>query len=56
MGPKSTYLGPEIPKEDFVWQDPISAENSSTITTADLNNLKSKIEASGLSTGELVST
>nr|WP_231970363.1 catalase/peroxidase HPI [Tenacibaculum jejuense] len=56
MGPKSTYLGPEIPKEDFVWQDPISAENSSTITTADLNNLKSKIEASGLTTGELVST
>ncbi|WP_442267280.1 catalase/peroxidase HPI [Tenacibaculum sp. ZS6-P6] len=56
MGPKSTYLGPEIPKEDFVWQDPISTENSSTITTADLNNLKSKIEASGLTTGELVST
>ena len=56
MGPKSTYLGPEIPKEDFVWQDPISAEKSSTITTADLNSLKSKIEASGLTTGELVST
>ncbi|WP_373456498.1 catalase/peroxidase HPI [uncultured Tenacibaculum sp.] len=56
MGPKSTYLGPEIPKEDFVWQDPISAENSSTITTADINNLKSKIEASDLTTGELVST
>ncbi len=56
MGPKSTYLGPEIPKDDFIWQDPISSSNASKITNADVNNLKSKILLSGLTTGELVST
>ena len=56
MGPKSTYLGPEIPKDDFIWQDPISSSNASKITTTDVNNLKSKILSSGLTTGELVST
>jgi catalase-peroxidase len=56
MGPKSTYLGPEIPKDDFIWQDPIPLSNASKITTADVNDLKSKILSSGLTTGELVST
>jgi len=56
MGPKSTYLGPEIPEEDFIWQDPIPAADYDMISASDVKALKGKILKSGLSTQELVST
>lgn len=56
MGPKSLYLGPEVPKEDFVWQDPIPVAKYTKIDATDINNLKSEILKSGLSVSELVST
>lgn len=56
MGPKSTYLGPEFPKDDFIWQDTIPAVNYELVTDADVKNLKNAILNSGLSTGELVKT
>ncbi len=56
MGPKSRYLGPEVPKEDLIWQDPIPAVNYKLIGTKDIASLKSKILASGLSVSELVAT
>jgi len=52
MGPKARYVGPDVPQEDLIWQDPIPAGP----TNYDIGAIKSKIEASGLSTGELVST
>jgi catalase-peroxidase len=54
MGPKSLYLGPEVPAEELIWQDPIPAGN--VIDAADIAALKSKILASGLSVSELVAT
>jgi len=54
MGPKSLYLGPEVPKEDLIWQDPIPAGNK--LADADVAALKSSILASGLSVSELVAT
>jgi catalase-peroxidase len=56
MGPKSRYLGPEVPKEDLIWQDPIPAVNHKLINKQDIAVLKKKILASGLSVSELVST
>ncbi len=56
MGPKSRYLGPEAPKEDLIWQDPIPAVNHKLIDEKDVAALKSKVLASGLSVSELVST
>ncbi|MDG1747686.1 MAG: catalase/peroxidase HPI [Bacteroidia bacterium] len=56
MGPSSTYLGPEVPKEDFIWQDPIPAVDHVLVDQADIDQLKSEILSSGLSTEELVST
>jgi catalase-peroxidase len=56
MGPKSTYLGPEIPKEDLIWQDPIPALNHTLVDEKDIESLKSQILGSGLSISELVST
>jgi catalase-peroxidase len=56
MGPRSTYLGPEIPKEDLIWQDPIPALNHTLVTVADIEQLTTSIMNSGLTTGELVST
>jgi len=56
MGPKSRYLGPEVPEEDLIWQDPIPAVNHKLIDKNDIVELKSKILASGLSISELVST
>ncbi len=53
MGPKCLYLGSEVPKEDLIWQDPIPA--GSPLTDSDSTALKSKILASGLTVGELVS-
>ena len=54
MGPPSTYLGPEVPKEVYVWQDPVPALNHAVIDAKDIKGLKSEIEKSGLSTQELV--
>jgi len=54
MGPKARYLGPEVPKEDLIWQDPLPAASHKP-TAADITDLKAKIAASGLSVGELVS-
>ena len=56
MGPKSLYLGPEVPKEELVWQDPISAVNHPLIDTKDINILKSQLSKSGLSISEMVET
>lgn len=56
MGPKSTYLGPEIPKQDFLWQDPIPALDHELINDEDISVLKKRILNSGLSIGELVET
>ena len=56
MGPKSTYLGPEIPKEDFIWQDPIPANSSEKINSSDISELKELIQASDLSNSSLIST
>ena len=56
MGPKSRYLGPEVPKEDLIWQDPIPAVDHQLIDAQDIAALKSQILASGLTVSELVST
>ena len=56
MGPNSTYLGPEAPKEDFIWQDPVPRLNHQLISEKDISMLKKKISGSGLSVSELVST
>ncbi|MGE0587162.1 MAG: catalase/peroxidase HPI [Cyclobacteriaceae bacterium] len=56
MGPRARYLGPEVPKEDLIWQDPIPAVTHKVIDDKDIAALKSKIIASGLSVSELVST
>jgi catalase-peroxidase len=56
MGPKSRYLGPEVPQEDLIWQDPIPAVDHELIDAKDVTDLKAKILASGLSIPELVST
>ena len=54
MGPKARYLGPEVPKEDLIWQDPLPAATHHP-SAADIADIKAKIAASGLSVGELVS-
>ncbi len=56
MGPKALYLGPEVPAEDLIWQDPIPAVNHALIDAKDIADLKAKVLASGLSVAELVST
>jgi catalase-peroxidase len=56
MGPRSRYLGPEVPAEELIWQDPIPAVNHQLIDAQDIASLKGKILASGLSVSELVST
>lgn len=56
MGPKSRYLGPEVPKEDLIWQDPIPKVDHKLIDEDDIADLKKKILASVLSISELVST
>ncbi|MDG2992218.1 catalase/peroxidase HPI [Candidatus Synechococcus calcipolaris G9] len=56
MGPRSRYLGPEVPLEDFIWQDPIPAVTHDLIGEQDIAALKAKILASGLSVSQLVST
>jgi catalase-peroxidase len=56
MGPRPRYLGPEVPSEELIWQDPIPKVNHPLIDEADVAALKSKILASGLSVSELVTT
>jgi catalase-peroxidase len=55
MGPKARYLGPEVPKEDLLWQDPLPAPTHKP-TAADIADMKAKIAASGISVSELVTT
>jgi catalase-peroxidase len=56
MGPKARYLGPEVPKEDLIWQDPIPAADYKTIGPKDIAELKRTILTSGLSISQLVTT
>lgn len=56
MGPRSRYLGPEVPAEELIWQDPVPAVNHPLIDEKDAENLKSKVLTSGLTVAELVST
>lgn len=56
MGPRSRYLGPEVPAEELTWQDPIPAVNHKLIDEQDISSLKGKILSSGLSVSELVSS
>lgn len=56
MGPRARYLGPEVPKEELIWQDPIPAVAHKLIDDKDIAALKSKILASGLSVSELITT
>jgi len=56
MGPRSRYLGPEVPAEELIWQDPVPAVDHELVDAADVAALKSRILASGLSISELVST
>jgi len=56
MGPKARYLGPEVPGEDLIWQDPVPAVDHPLIDAKDTDELKRKILASGLSVADLVST
>jgi catalase-peroxidase len=56
MGPRSRYLGPEVPAEELIWQDPVPAVDHDLINEKDIADLKGKIRASGLSVSHLVST
>jgi len=56
MGPRARYLGPEVPAEELIWQDPVPAVNHPLIDDNDIAELKSKLLASGLSIGQLAST
>ncbi|MDC8786591.1 catalase/peroxidase HPI [Roseateles koreensis] len=56
MGPRSRYLGPEVPTEELIWQDPIPALNHALVDAQDITGLKAKIVASGLSVSQLVGT
>jgi len=55
MGPRARYLGPEVPAEELIWQDPIPAVNHKLVDAQDIAALKAKVLASGLSVSELVS-
>ena len=56
MGPKSRYLGPEVPAEDLIWQDPVPAVDHTLVGDAEIASIKERLVASGLTVGELVST
>ncbi|OEC54646.1 MULTISPECIES: catalase/peroxidase HPI [Pseudomonas] len=56
MGPRARYLGPEVPAEELIWQDPIPAVDHPLVDAQDIAQLKARIQASGLSVSELVST
>jgi catalase-peroxidase len=56
MGPRALYLGPEVPKEELVWQDPIPALNHTVIDAKDITALKAELVKSGLTISELIET
>ena len=56
MGPKSTYLGPEIPKEEFIWQDPIPTRNHDLVSEKNIVKLKNSIQNSKLTNRDMVTT
>jgi len=56
MGPISRYLGPEVPQEELLWQDPIPAVDHALVSESDIETLKGKLLSSGLSASELIST
>jgi catalase-peroxidase len=56
MGPRARYLGPEVPAEELIWQDPIPAVNHTLIDEKDIASLKAKVLSSGLTVSQLVST
>jgi len=56
LGPSTTYLGPEVPKENYIWQDPIPVVNHPLVNEKDIEKLKSSIASSGLSVSEMVTT
>ena len=56
MGPKDRYVGPEVPAETFIWQDPVPAVDHPLVDAADITALKEKVLASGLTVSELVAT
>lgn len=56
MGPRARYLGPDVPAEELIWQDPVPAVDHALIDARDITDLKARILASGLSTSELVAT
>ena len=56
MGPKSRYLGPEVPAEDLIWQDPVPPVDHPLIDAGDVAALKARVRACGLTVGELVAT
>jgi len=56
MGPRARYLGPDVPQEELIWQDPIPAVDHALINESDITALKEKVLAAGLSVSELVST
>ena len=56
MGPKSRYVGPEVPAEDLIWQDPLPARTHALIDAQDVATLKAQVMASGLTVSELVAT
>jgi catalase-peroxidase len=56
MGPKARYLGPEVPAEELIWQDPVPAVDHGLVDTADVSQLKAMIATSGLTVGEMVGT
>ena len=56
MGPRVRYLGPEVPQEELIWQDPIPAVNHALVDANDITSLKAKLQASGLTVSQLVST
>jgi len=56
MGPRTRYLGPEVPKEDLIWQDPIPPIDHELVDDKDIAHLKEKVLSSGLSVSEIVST
>jgi len=56
MGPKVRYLGPLVPKEDLIWQDPVPAADHELVNDADIADLKAKVLASGLTVPQLIST
>lgn len=56
MGPRARYLGPDVPQEELIWQDPIPKVDHELVNNDDINSLKENIRNSGLSTSELIST